>query len=189
MPKNFACAVREHDSIKKKFHTDWVWIIWDTILLNIQKDYAYIDRNKQILSLYKLFCWDYKKSGKNTRLYLLRLAILYMIPNIPPIKYNISVCQYPKIIIKNCLIVNNIYFKIIKASKKYFFVDKSRFTLIETNTTFIKEEDEIIETKTKPLVLESDVIKNKKKYDKNQRIKDLESKMKDYDREKPIIPF
>ena len=38
-------------------------------------------------------------------------------------------------------------------------------------------------------LLESDVIKNKKKYDKNQRIKELESKMKDYDIEKPIIPF
>lgn len=85
---NFSCAYRKINNINQRDCNDFVWLIWEIILTKSQ---IYNKINEQIVSLYKLFKYDYVSSKKNKRLIYIILSIQYLTLNMDfnsPIMYN-----------------------------------------------------------------------------------------------------
>lgn len=131
----FVCDEIDISDVEKKYHTDWVWILWK-ILLNESKFRKSSNLTNQIISLYKIFKINYKKSTKDRKMFIIYNAVLYYntqinwsIPVIHPDQYHLKIktcCNnnylYKKI--KKLLEVNNP--KIIKYDNDYIKVKKKK---------------------------------------------------------------
>ena len=117
----FKCAERKQKGVHKKYHRDFVWMLWEIIFKKMKKDTKYISPNKikQVCCLYNLFCFDYDKSGKKQRLSIIIWAIHYLIPKTPDISMNKPICAHTSLVVKMCGSVNAYYKKIEKNTKKY----------------------------------------------------------------------
>jgi hypothetical protein len=100
--KQLMCATRKIDGIPAKFHTNYIWIIWDIIL---RESRSHINAN-QINSLYNIYVAHYKKS---TPIIIVVNAIQYFTAG----TYNSSrpICSNYNILIQATAKVNFIFQK------------------------------------------------------------------------------
>lgn len=78
--KNYICGYREISNVDSKYYTDLVWLIWEIIIKETSK-LNNEDFNINILSLFKLYKYDFKPSKKQKNSYYILFAIRYFTEN------------------------------------------------------------------------------------------------------------
>lgn len=115
----FKCESRDFVNTNDKFKNDIVWILWEALLKQSEKDKII---NKIMLSLLNLFLIKYTNSCKKKRKYLIYSAIYFLTEKI---NFNIDVIQNKNIIENICSKINIIYKQIkeneIKPKSNYLF--------------------------------------------------------------------
>lgn len=108
---NLLVGSRPIPGIDKKYHKDFIWIIW-----NIIKNFANVECKSIINQLFDLYTNNYTRGTKKSRANLLILAVLLVINPTPSIKYPIqplSEDQYAKATL-HCMRVNQYYLKLFQ---------------------------------------------------------------------------
>tara|TARA_Y100000816_G_scaffold245458_1_gene193453 strand:- start:969 stop:2021 length:1053 start_codon:yes stop_codon:yes gene_type:complete len=123
----FKCETRDFVNVLDRYSNDIVWIIWESLLKESERDKII---NKIMLSLLNLFSIKYTNSCKKKRKYLMYSAIYFLTEKI---NFNINVIQNKNIIENICSKINLIYKQIkeneIKPDDNYLFngLEKSNF--------------------------------------------------------------
>ena len=115
----FKCESREFVNVIDKCRNDIVWILWESLLKESEKDKII---NKIMLSLLNLFSIKYTNSCKKKRKYLMYSAIYLLTEKIDT---SISVIQNKQLVETVCSKINFIYKQIksneIKPDTSYLF--------------------------------------------------------------------
>ena len=145
--KNYICGYREISNVDKKYHTDLVWFVWEIIIKETSK-LNNDDLNLNILSLFKLYKYDFKPSKKTKNSCYFLFAIKYFTDNYI---FNKKINNYD-LLIQVCSNINFIFFDKIKYSVndnkiKEKIIEKTKY--IETkqnikNKNIIKEKNMIL---------------------------------------------
>lgn len=123
--KPYQCGYREIQNVDAKHYPDFIWFVWEILL----KFSLHSDFHKYIISLYKLFKFEYAASKKSKRIPLVLNAIKYFTEF-----YAIEspvIFQY-ELLVQSCANVNILYYK----NKKHEENDKSmmEYKLNELNS-------------------------------------------------------
>lgn len=82
--KNLLVAERSVKGIDKKYHKDFIWIIWTII------KYHYNDNKEYIYKLFDLYTNNFTKSSRKSKSNLVITAILIIVNPLPKINYPIE---------------------------------------------------------------------------------------------------
>ena len=137
---DFTCSHRKTSNINSKYTNDSIWIVWNIILAELVKredQEYYLSLKENIECLYKLYKFEYTRSKKSSRIYLVIFAILLILDTTPTIDFDNPIFYKDNLRIKAMVNINNLYYTInLNKSRPIFTPQELRKKAIQASPYF-----------------------------------------------------